>query len=522
MRWLWDALFGFCLAVLVAGGLPVKSYAANKFGEIIKWDFSTGHPEFDSKHDGVVTVSVLDIEFDKDLPNGWHVGVIAKDYGEELLAYNIEEEQDVILKFGVKEGHRFWVGLRLFDRDGNMQVPRGFGTYKFTVDFEEASYYEQYFEEWWDTYRYIRYDGEYPNMLNTKGVMYKGFLHGRNGYPYRYEKEYEYDDVDLWKVSLNKDREYKIYFDKLDDVKKAGTKFFLKFSTPSRTYNDIHHNLKYDAEKKQYYYPYKAEETGAYRIEIGGMFGRNRNILYSLGVYEEPLNGWVKIDGREYWYEDNVRQGYDLGNPSYRGKEIYDPGTDAWYWLDNVQDGAKAVDKDVYQESSGGKWVRYDSNGRMVKGWSEKDGIRCYFDTETGAMLKGLHRIGNQDYYFDNVTGGLYTGWVSSDGKDYWYEDGIQQGLEGRGKEIYDPGSDGWYWLDSIYGGAKAVGKEVYQEADGGKWVRYNANGRMIKGWYMDNGKNYYYDKITGAMQKGWVTIEGRKYHFDEVTGIQL
>lgn len=65
-------------------------------------------------------------------------------------------------------------------------------------------------------------------------------------------------------------------------------------------------------------------------------------------------------------------------NAFYRGKEIYGPATDAWYWLDSEQQGAKAVSKDVYQESHSaypdredgtGKWVRYDENGRIVKGW---------------------------------------------------------------------------------------------------------------------------------------------------------
>ena len=31
------------------------------------------------------------------------------------------------------------------------------------------------------------------------------------------------------------------------------------------------------------------------------------------------------------------RQGYDPNNAAYRGKEIYDPASNAWYWLDNVQ-----------------------------------------------------------------------------------------------------------------------------------------------------------------------------------------
>lgn len=44
-------------------------------------------------------------------------------------------------------------------------------------------------------------------------------------------------------------------------------------------------------------------------------------------------------------------------------------------------------------------------------------------------------------------------GW-SADGL-YWYEDGVLQGLNGRGKEIYDPASDAWYWLDAAYCGKK-------------------------------------------------------------------
>ena len=47
--------------------------------------------------------------------------------------------------------------------------------------------------------------------------------------------------------------------------------------------------------------------------------------------------------------------------------------------------------------------------------------------------------------------------------------------------------------------GAKAVSKEVYQDSNGGKWVRYDANGAMIKGWYAQDGKRWYYDLNTGA-----------------------
>ena len=165
---------------------------------------------------------------------------------------------------------------------------------------------------------------------------------------------------------------------------------------------------------------------------------------------------------------------------------------------------------------------------------------------------------------------------TGSDGKQYWYEDGVLQGTYNdpkgvlgdgtvRGREIYDPATDAWYWLDSVYNGAKAVGKEVwipyiYQNEAGfseqdildnaaasddglqkftadcirqrtGKWVRYDENGKMLKGWvtiegaladcYPDQkGNTYYYDNKTGLMAKGNITLDGKDYYFDEITGV--
>ena len=114
---------------------------------------------------------------------------------------------------------------------------------------------------------------------------------------------------------------------------------------------------------------------------------------------------WHSMDGKDYWYEAGKRQGYDPNNAAYRGKEIYDPASDAWYWLDNVQQGAKTVSKDVYQESSGGKWVRYDANGQMIKGWNTNADGTYYFDPITGAMAKGTTTIDGMTYYFDPATG---------------------------------------------------------------------------------------------------------------------
>ena len=103
------------------------------------------------------------------------------------------------------------------------------------------------------------------------------------------------------------------------------------------------------------------------------------------------------------------------------------------------------------------------------------------------------------------VENAVENGW-SADGM-YWYENGVLQGTEGRGKEIYDSDSDAWYWLDAVDNGKKAVSKDVYQELwagayadreDGtGKWVRYDENGHIINA----GNKNVCYN--TKEVQKG-------------------
>ena len=242
------------------------------------------------------------------------------------------------------------------------------------------------------------------------------------------------------------------------------------------------------------------------------------NVKEDAATYDAPPeNGWYQEypGGPWYWYENGVRQG-----TTGRGKEIYDPKSDAWYWLDAVQGGAMTTNKDVYQDSNGGKWVRYDENGHMVKGWDVNENGTYYFDQITGAMAKGALLLDDVQYGFDPIMGTMLDcQWLHTEVGDYWYEGGIRQGTEGRGKEIYDLASDAWYWLDAVDNGKKAVSKDVYQESNGGKWVRYDADGHMIKGWDTQGVDRFYFDPITGAMAKGVVMIDGIRYWFDSRTG---
>ena len=289
-------------------------------------------------------------------------------------------------------------------------------------------------------------------------------------------------------------------------------------------------------------------------------------------------NGWHPVNGENYWYENGERQGVKYNSDgsidmSYRGKEIYDSSNNAWYWLDSVQNGAIAKNKDVYQDSEAGewgnrigddgktygKWVRYDADGHMVKGWQTAEAGTYYFDPVYGTMAKGNVTIDGRNYIFDQYTGILVRevndnddngisldndGWHPVNGENYWYENGERQGVKYnsdgsidmsyRGKEIYDSSNNAWYWLDSVQNGAIAKNKDVYQDSEAGewgnrigddgktygKWVRYDADGHMVKGWQTTQAGTYYFDPVYGTMAKGEAVIDGRNYYFDIYTGV--
>lgn len=288
-------------------------------------------------------------------------------------------------------------------------------------------------------------------------------------------------------------------------------------------------------------------------VDKNGVYKEDGEIRYYVnGVKADTYTGMAKDNnGKTYWFDEGV---------AAVSKQVYNPDDDAWYWFE--ADGTMAYDKDVYVPESNenrkeGKWVRYDENGHMVKGEDYRYDGWYLFDEITGEMVKGFYTVYDdeeiKDYYYNDITGQMEHGavniggieyafddvtgiavnnkWYVADGIEYWYEKGVRQGMEGRGKEIYDPESNGWYWLDSAEGGKKAVSKDVYQESFAGqfadredktgKWVRYDENGCMIKGWSEKGGNIYYFDPQTGAMAKGCVNIDGQDYCFDENTGIK-
>ena len=200
--------------------------------------------------------------------------------------------------------------------------------------------------------------------------------------------------------------------------------------------------------------------------------------------------------------------------------------------------------------------------GASVKEWDELP-VGDY----NGMLFNAVMHFARSPYY--------HMEFVTRKGRSYWYEYNKVQGTTkdpkgvwgdgiNRGREIYDSKTKAWYWLDSVLGGAKATGKEVWmpyvyqnegswtyqevvniaKESDSGmedcvreailnregKWVRYDGDGKMLKGWVTISGdlaklypkqagNTYYYDTRTGLMAKGWCKIGYRWYHFDETSG---
>lgn len=276
-------------------------------------------------------------------------------------------------------------------------------------------------------------------------------------------------------------------------------------------------------------------------------------------------------------------------------EDLYD-GDQDWFKITASKEGIIKINIEVKEANIWVEFFVYDNDGKELKKvqhlkTGEVHTMELNVKEGVTYWLKGIARnnVGadrvDGEYIISYNIPKLHLQWMEEDGKAYWYENGDRQGTSSdpkgimgfdarsgkminRGREICDPNSNAWYWLDSQYNGAKACNKEVwipyiYQEEENwseeeiwanayasgdmaqqvhdaillhgkegaGKWVRYDEKGAMIKGWYYVTGKErdlypnqaenvYYYDPQTGLMAKGWHTIEGSLFHFDEVTGV--
>lgn len=209
-------------------------------------------------------------------------------------------------------------------------------------------------------------------------------------------------------------------------------------------------------------------------VEVNESLVEFHSDLNQTGESSQPENGWDS--NKEHYYENGEM---------VCSREIYDQLDGNWYWAE--ADGSVARNKDVHLQSNGGKWVRYDANGHMVKGEDYRYGGWYYFDLHTGAMAKGMTYVpsnGGKWVYYDWITGKMRYG---------------EQYVD------YDVAHTGWYDFDGCTG---AMTYGFYYNSSQSKWVYYDTTtGKMFHGQHVVNNHWYYFDDSTGAVQYGFVYL---------------
>ncbi len=186
---------------------------------------------------------------------------------------------------------------------------------------------------------------------------------------------------------------------------------------------------------------------------------------------EQPAkNGWEKVDGKWYFYIDDVAQ---TGWVKDAGK---------WYFMDTEGAMQTGWVKD------NNKW--YYLNTHMVTGWQKVDGQWYYLNSH---MITGWLNDGGKWYFLDSA---MKTGWVQDGGKWYFLDSYMKTGW------IQDGGK--WYYMNSHM-------MTGWQQVNG-TW--YYLNNAMVTGWLKINNTWYYFNS-KGAMVTGTVTIDGKVQKFN-------
>lgn len=185
------------------------------------------------------------------------------------------------------------------------------------------------------------------------------------------------------------------------------------------------------------------------------------------------------------------------------------------------EDGSDPVETPEYPVNG---WYKDPETGDLlyfVNGEQTDPDDVWYTDPETGERIyfkDGKETAADKVFYIDETSGARY-----------WYENGAYVATHA----FYDPATDAWYWADAD--GTVARDKDAFIPVDesnynkGGKWVRINADYRMIKGEQYavsrDDGQWHwwYFDPITGEMAKNFNYIvangQGKWVYYDDIMG---
>ena len=207
--------------------------------------------------------------------------------------------------------------------------------------------------------------------------------------------------------------------------------------------------------------------------------------------YKKIEAGWLELEGKGYYFDENGRTFTDAGVHKIDGVEYcFDPkgaieaesrwvkANGKWkYWLSSGEFKKKTwfYDKD--------NWYYLDDKGNVVIGWKWLNG-KCYYFDKNGKMLT--------DTWVDNDYVDLSGAWIQDAVKPHWVKTGNK------------------WWYRHMDGSYTRSGWELID----GKWYHFDSKGWMETGWIKLSGK-WYYLNGSGAMQTGWEKVSGKWYYLD-------
>jgi len=229
-----------------------------------------------------------------------------------------------------------------------------------------------------------------------------------------------------------------------------------------------------------------------------------------IGIKAQENNGWVKEDGKTYYYESGVKvQGFKkISDKTYFFSYINGALKEGWQYIE-------------------GKPFYLNKDGTVNYGWKNIDKKNYYFG-EDGFALKGFQTIENKTYFFSNVTFHLKEGWQYIEGKPFYLnEDGtVNYGWKEIAGNMYYFGSNGF----ALKGFQEIEGKKYffsnvnYILKTGIQYINnkpfyLNEDGTVYYGWKEIDKKKYYFGS-DGFALKGFQTIEGKNYFFSNINYI--
>lgn len=204
-----------------------------------------------------------------------------------------------------------------------------------------------------------------------------------------------------------------------------------------------------------------------------------------------------------YWYDNNVdRSGWSVENGIYSYLDFYGDPVTGWQKIDGSQYyffPDNAVMATYWQDIDGSRYY-FSGDGTLDTGLWEIDGERYYFG-EDGAMAVGWLELEGSRYYMDG--GAMVTGWLEIDGQRYHFRD---SGAMDTGFVVLE--GETYRFLDS---GPLFTGWDVVDE----QLVYYLPDGPRATGWQEIDEKLYYFAK-DGSMQTGWLSLGENRYYLQE------